>query len=475
MKTTVSTLATILVLAVGGSTAQAAVNLYWDANGAGSGTGGTGPWNASALTWRVGNHVGTLQAWVNGNNATFVNGVVYYVTPATITLETDITVGSLNFQNDHYTINGPFTLTSDAAVSGVGTTVTGGSRASGTINVPVIMKGGDISYRNNVTFNKSISDDGGNRQLQHYFDTLTLNASNSFTRGVWLRDATADLVIGHDHALGSGMLTVVSGLDLEAGGGDRTVTNAFSMDYNGLLTLRGTNNLTFTAPLILRANGGYPRFSVAETNTVLTFGSNLLQQDFIDGGLIKEGPGTFVINGTYRADWHTVITNGTLLMNGTTVAPLNNYSYRVWSGATLGGTGVVNLAASGSTCTVYRAGALSPGTHRTGSRVGTLRVNGPVSLAEHAIFKWDCQDGAGDLLNVNGRLSLPAMVTVVVSRISGELPESATIMTANSLAGPGAGDVSGWVVQGERGVRLTVAENTVVIERFQPGTLFMVR
>ncbi len=81
----------------------------------------------------------------------------------------------------------------------------------------------------------------------------------------------------------------------------------------------------------------------------------------------------------------------------------------------------------------------------------------------------------GDLLNVNGTLSLPAVATVIVSRISGELPESSTLMTANSLAGTGAADVSGWVVQGARGVRLELLDSTVVLERFQPGTLFLVR
>jgi len=459
-----------MLIMLGGATAQA--DLYWDANGASAGTGGTGPWNTSDLTWRAVNHVGVLQAWANGNNATFVNGAVYYVTPGTITLETDITVGSMNFMNDHYTIDGPFTVTCDAAVNGIGTTVAGYPLASGTINVPVILKNGHIQFRNNVILNGNISDDGGARQLQHYFDTLTLNASNSFGGGVWLRDATADLVIGHDQALGPGTLTVVGGVELEAGGGDRTVTNNFSMAYNALLTLRGTNNLTFTAPLILRANGGIPQFNVAETNAVLTFGSDLLQQNFIDGGMIKQGPGTFAINGTYRADWETSITAGTLLINGTTIAPLNTYGYTVAAGAALGGTGTINLAASGSTCTVQQAGALVPGA----MGVGTLTVSGPVSLAEGSIYKWEYQDGAGDLVDVNDTLTLPLVATVIVSQVSGDMPATPTLFTANTLAGPGQADVSGWVVQGVSEYTAQIQGTDVILFQQPPaGTLVLIR
>jgi fibronectin-binding autotransporter adhesin len=344
----------------------------------------------------------------------------------------------------------------------------------------MILKDSNRHYRNTLTINGNISDDGGARNLSHHFDTFTLNGSNSFGGGVTLQ--SGELSIGNDFALGTGpTLSVYNGAILEAGRGDRTIRNTkLVQDWCTLLIHRGTNNLTFAASQDLKGAFDYvypdgPRYRVVETNGVLTFGGLMRSGTIHKAGMTKEGPGTFVIDGPYYCALKTVVADGTLILNGTTTSPNSNSGYTVMAGATLGGTGVVNLAASGSTCTVQRAGALSPGTHRTGSRVGTLRVNGPVSLAEGARFKWDCQDGAGDLLNVNGRLSLPAVATVVVSRISGELPESATLMTANSLAGPGAGDVSGWVVQGVRGVRLQVADNAVILERFQPGTLFLVR
>src|SRR4051812_25287896 len=44
--------------------------LYWDANGASAGTGGSGTWNTSALLWRNGSPTGTLQAWGNADPST---------------------------------------------------------------------------------------------------------------------------------------------------------------------------------------------------------------------------------------------------------------------------------------------------------------------------------------------------------------------------------------------------------------------
>ena len=45
-----------------------AADLYWDANGGTTGTGGNGTWS-TANTWRNGSSTGTLQSWVDGNNA----------------------------------------------------------------------------------------------------------------------------------------------------------------------------------------------------------------------------------------------------------------------------------------------------------------------------------------------------------------------------------------------------------------------
>lgn len=65
--------------------------MYWDPNGATSGTGGTGTWNTSASIWRDGSVTGSLKPWSNGNQA------VLGGTAGTVTLSTNIDLDK-NFQ-----------------------------------------------------------------------------------------------------------------------------------------------------------------------------------------------------------------------------------------------------------------------------------------------------------------------------------------------------------------------------------------
>ena len=79
------------------------LNLYWDADGAGSGTGGTGAWDTSTPLWRVGNSIsGQLVAWSNldGDIAVFPVGA------GTVTLGTGITASGLQFQDTGYIVTG---------------------------------------------------------------------------------------------------------------------------------------------------------------------------------------------------------------------------------------------------------------------------------------------------------------------------------------------------------------------------------
>ena len=76
-----------------------AASLQWDANGAAGGSGGSGTWNTSALTWFNGT---TYQAW---NNAVF-DDAVFGGTAGTVTLGGAITVHNLSFATSGYTVTG---------------------------------------------------------------------------------------------------------------------------------------------------------------------------------------------------------------------------------------------------------------------------------------------------------------------------------------------------------------------------------
>jgi autotransporter-associated beta strand protein len=443
-----------------GNTQSALAIWYWDGNGgaAGGPLGGSGPWDSTSLVWRT-HPNNPLTNWVSGDTATFSDNA------GTITLGTNIVISASMIDNVGMIVEGPFSLLY------YGGTLTG--LKTSTVNCAVTLMA-NAGFRNNYVFNGSISDDGTNRSIIHYFDTLTLNGSNSFGGGVSLMSGA--LVIGNDYAIGMGNLALgYDGAVLQAGGGFRTVTNRITWNWNWRLNFQGTNSLTCTATQTLSGTAApYPRFNIVETNAVLTYGG-LMRDTRYHTAMIKEGPGTFVIQGNYDASYGTVVTGGTLIVNGITTALQNNYGYKVWPGATLGGTGVINLAAAGSTCTVQQAGALAPGAS-AGASVGTLTItNGTVALGEGAIVKWDFKDGAGDRVNVKGTLVLPLVATVMVSRISGDWPATPTLFTANALTGPGAANVSGWVVQGVRGCTAQIQGNNVILQSELAGTLMLIR
>lgn len=89
------------VLASGSVSSQ--TSLFWDQNGATSGTGGTGNWS-TANTWRSGSDTGTLQTWDNAGTATANLGG----TAGTLTIDSPLAAGvtmtALNVNTSGYTI-----------------------------------------------------------------------------------------------------------------------------------------------------------------------------------------------------------------------------------------------------------------------------------------------------------------------------------------------------------------------------------
>lgn len=88
-------------LAFGSVTAQTA--LFWDQNGATSGTGGTGNWG-TANTWRAVSDTGTLQNWDNTGTATANLGGTAGIITIDTSLSSGVTMAGLNVSTNGYTI-----------------------------------------------------------------------------------------------------------------------------------------------------------------------------------------------------------------------------------------------------------------------------------------------------------------------------------------------------------------------------------
>ena len=100
----------IALVALSTSTAPSALaaSLQWDANGPVGGSGGSGTWTTSSLTWFNG---ATYQAW---NNAVF-DDAVFGGTAGTVTLGGAITVHNLSFTTSGYTVTGSMLTLAGAA------------------------------------------------------------------------------------------------------------------------------------------------------------------------------------------------------------------------------------------------------------------------------------------------------------------------------------------------------------------------
>ena len=167
-------------------------------------------------------------------------------------------------------------------------------------------------------------------------------------------------------------------------------------------------------------------------------------------GIVKNGDGILELAASNTYNGATIVTNGALWVNGALNGSANNVV--VYSGGTLGGTGVVYRPV-----VVATNGAVAPGA----TNAGTLTVVGNLTFQEGAIFT--CLGGK---VQVNGTLTLPTNATVNVVNQG-----VWTLFSATALAG--ATDLGRWRIVGQRNCRVAIVGTDVVL-RMAAGTLFVV-
>jgi autotransporter-associated beta strand protein len=260
------------------------------------------------------------------------------------------------------------------------------------------------------------------------------------------------LLFAHDSTAGAAAITNNQDLYFQSNStaGTATITNNGSLTFFGTSTAANAAITTLsggTVSFLNTASGGDARFiteaggsfsisGISSTGTTagsiegagnhvlgaksLTVGSNDLSTEVsgvisgAGGSLAKTGSGILTLSGANTYTGATTVNDGTLAVNGsiassslTTVNP----------GGTLGGTGAVGNAS-------INGGTLAPG-----NSIGTLTVNGNLTLAPGSSYAVEFSSASADRTNVSGIATLDGTVDAAFLP-GGSMQRSYTILSA---------------------------------------------
>ena len=314
---------------------QAQQDKTWDANGAVAGTGGTGTWNTSTLTWR--DSVG-LTAWDNS----LLDSAIFGGTVGTVTLGGPITVQNITFTLGGYTVTGN-TLTLAGLAPAVSLTAGTTTIASGIAGAAGLTTTGAGS--------------------------LILSGVGSYSGGLTLT-GTGTVSLTNSANTYSGATTIQSGtLQIGNGGATGSLGSTSQVVNNGTLTINRTG--TVTIGQAISGNGNLTK--LATGTAILTGGNTYAGLTSISAGILQIGNG-----GTTGT-----LGTGNVAVSGASTRLLINRSDTITIGQTISGTGGVTQAGTGTTIltgnntyatTTITAGTLQVGAGGTTGSLGTSTV-----------------------------------------------------------------------------------------------------
>lgn len=470
-------------------------------------TFGTGPLTVN------GSSVNGIKLFGNGHTTTF-NGTVaasgkWFATTAE---NTTIAVGGAFTSGDIYVMNnGTLKINSGATLTTSAVRLGGDFGTTGNQNQTLGAKLQFTDLTGGQSFGGTINTTSGNSSNALLVESLNTSGTNTLSGGVFLDSDLKTLVsAGGALSFSGGSVNVKDKKFTIAGDGTTTFNEPVtsSLGAGGFIVKEGTgvlilqhtsNSYTGTASNTLNANGtritggtlgiygdgslglvpagAYNNIQFQDNGTLqdtandislhanrrisisagktATFDSN--GNTFTINGVIngtsgnvaKSGAGVVVLNGNNSYTGTTQVLAGTLYVNGTHTGGDN---YSVSSGATLGGSGTIDLAASKSVA-ISAGGKVAPGTS-----AGKLTVDASFSLANDAtaVTEVEISDvvsagtfdqlevkGSGSSLTINGsRLNVIAAPDVqlgttgaggykVISLTSGATYSSSSNVFAN--------------------------------------------
>lgn len=205
-------------------------------------------------------------------------------------------------------------------------------------------------------------------------------------------------------------------------------------------------------------------FSVLSTNYAARIPAKIFDTAAgFAAGIIKTGPGRLILDAvTNTYDGVTIISNGTLTINGILSAGTNGIS--VYSGGTLDGTGTVRRAVTVASNATVSAGA---GANLAGTLIisSNLVINGKISVDVSGTAA-----GQYDVISVGGAVTLTGTELVLVPALGYELPGGATITVLTA-----SGGITGTVPIAPRGYSVQIVGNDLRLHRDSPGFIFRIQ
>ncbi len=335
---------------------------------ANSGSGGlvwtgssSSAWDTSTKNWLDTN--GAPAAFTSGNSAIFDDSSAV----TSVNLTTPLLPLAVTFSNnvDAYTLGGSGKITGAASMvlDGSGTVIlneTGGNDFNGGVSI------------NSGTLQIGNGGAGGNPGVGGITDngSLVFNRSGSVTAsgaisgfGSLTQQGPGTTILSGGNTYGGS--TIINGGTLQIGnGGVSGSLGTSDVTDNGTLAFNRSNDITVS----LNISG--------------------------TGGLVQNGAGSLILSGGDNYSGPTLVSAGSLLVNGALSSSIVTNDVA----GTLGGTGTI-------TAPIDSKGQINPGPINA---AGTLTINGPVTLDSGATLRFDLSsdNSVNDVLQLNDNLTL---------------------------------------------------------------------
>jgi len=364
----------------------------------------------------------------------YLNGAQtwYVVTGATLneSIQTPfVGYGALNWNQAPVTLQGGGTIqfNTSPGFNAASVTITQNMLPNGTVNFMREWTG-TASY--------------GPNQSSYTLQNGILNFATSASAG-----AFQGMRVGNLFTINGGTLDNTSGAPITL------VSSNNSCRIGGSFTFAGSSSMSLGTNSV---NLGTSTPTITVNANTLTIGGVITNS----AGLNKAGAGTLVLSGpnsTYSGG--TTVSAGTLLVEGGITGAVNVV------GGLMGGTGSV------AGTVTNQALMTAAGTNS----IGTLTTAGLV-MKENSTYAWNYNDTTNDMIQVNGSLTLPAVATVAVTRVtSGRIPARGILFNGFSSIVTNTGTLSGWVITGaEPNTFAQVEGNQVVLITRPIGTMIRI-